>query len=262
MSTVAVARLSFSNGIRQPMTWLVITLGVVLVGLSYLFGMFSFEDSSRMRLLITAGVATTVLCGCFLSCVTVAQAVNDELTSRTALTLFAKPIPRHSFLLGKVLGILGLLGLSVLIIALWHLVVMWFAQQQGFNLDERARSYHQETDVGYMPWLRTLAAHCLGIFGNSALLCLAAVLSLRFAFGITLLCTFGAFVLSHVAGAMGWVSVGILPALSILNVDDALHFSDVDITPFYFILNFVHALLYSAACLIIGISVLQRQDIP
>ena len=49
MSTLAVARLSFANGIRQPMTWLVIILGVVLVGLSYLFGMFSFEDSSRMR---------------------------------------------------------------------------------------------------------------------------------------------------------------------------------------------------------------------
>ena len=65
MSAVAVARLSFANGIRQPMTWLVIALGLVLIALSYLFGMFSFEDSSRMRLLITAGVATTVICGCF-----------------------------------------------------------------------------------------------------------------------------------------------------------------------------------------------------
>ena len=61
---------------------------------------------------------------------------------------------------------------------------------------------------------------------------------------------------------MGWVSVGLLPALAIFNVDDALHFSDVDITPFYFILSFVHAAFYSAACLIIGISVLQHQDIP
>ena len=262
MSTLAVARLSFANGIRQPMTWLVIILGVVLVGLSYLFGMFSFEDSSRMRLLITAGVATTVLCGCFLASVTIAQAVNDELTSRTALTLFAKPLPRHSFLLGKVLGILGLLGLCVLIIALWHLAVMWFAQQQGFDLEERMRSYHSAEDVGYMPWLGTLAAHCLGAFGNMALCCLATVLSLRFGFGITLLCTFGAFILAHIAGSAGWISIGILPALSLFNVDDALHFSDVDITPFYFILSFIHAALYGGAYLIIGISVLQHQDIP
>ena len=113
------------------------------------------------------------------------------------INLFAKPLPRHSFLLWQGLGILGLLGLCVLIIALWHLAVMWFAQQQGFDLEERMRSYHSAEDVGYMPWLGTLAAHCLGAFGNMALCCLATVLSLRFGFGITLLCTFGAFILAH-----------------------------------------------------------------
>ena len=55
------------------------------------------------------------------------------------------------------------MALSVLIIALWHLIVMWFAQQQGFNLEERARSYHSAADVGYMPWFATLAAHCRGV---------------------------------------------------------------------------------------------------
>ena len=60
MSAVAVARLSFANGIRQPMTcWLSHWPGAHHPELS--FGMFSFEDSSRMRLLITVGVATTVM---------------------------------------------------------------------------------------------------------------------------------------------------------------------------------------------------------
>lgn len=262
LPTLAVARLSFANGIRQPMTWLVVALGLVLIILSYFFGMFSFEDSARMRLLLTAGVASTVICGCFLGVFTVAQAVHDELSSRTALTLFAKPIPRHSFLLGKVLGTLALLVVTMLLVVIAHMGALYLAQQTGFDWSERHLQYHSPEDVGYLPWFGTLSAHLLGLAGNITLVCLAALLSLKIPLAGTIVITFGAFVLAHAAATSGWPSVGILPALQLFNVDDALHFSDVDITPTYFILSLAHALLYGGACLIIGVSVLQRQDIP
>lgn len=262
MASIAVARLTFANGIRQPMTWLVVALGVALIGLSYLFGMFSFEDSSRMRLLLTAGVATTVLLGCFLGVVTVAQAVHDELSSRTALTLFAKPIARESFLIGKVLGTIGVVGVVIVIIAAIHLGVVYMAQQTGFDWSERHRQYHDPSVVGYLPWGKTVVAHFLGFAANLTLICLAAALALKVPMAGTILCTFAVFVCSHVLATMGISSAVILPSLHIFNVDDALHFSDVDITSIYFILSLGHAVLFAAACMVVGMYTLRKQDIP
>ncbi|TVR46468.1 MAG: hypothetical protein EA402_02625 [Planctomycetota bacterium] len=260
--TLAVARLSFANGLRQPMTWLVLALGLALLGLSYLFGMFSFEASSRMRLLLTGGVASGVVLGCFLGVFTVAQSVHDELTSRTALTLFAKPMPRASFLLGKVLGAVALVAVVVSVLLLVHLLALYLAQQVGFEWDERHRRYHQASDVGYLPWSSVLVAHILGFAGNVALICLAALLALKLSLAGSVLLTFAAFVLAHLWAVGGGSSALLLPALQLGNVDDALHFSDVDITLTYFILSIGHAILYGAACLVIGILVLERQDIP
>ena len=63
-------------------------VGMVLVGLSWVFGMFN----SRMiaTLLITSGVAVVALAGSFWGDVMFAG--HDDESSRTALTLFAKPV--------------------------------------------------------------------------------------------------------------------------------------------------------------------------
>lgn len=262
MATLAVARLTYANGMRQPLTWLVAALGIALIALSYFFGMFSFEDSNRMRLLLTSGIATTALCGLFLGVVSIAQAVHDELTSRTALTLFAKPIARHSFLLGKTVGVIGVVMSIVLLLVVVHYGALYFAQQTGFDLSERHRHYHQPEDVGYMPWRAVFAAHVLGLAANAALICLAATLALKIPLAGTLIITFAAFVGAHLVAAAGWASVGVLPALHLLQIDDALRFSDVQVSLSYFLLCLAHALLYGGAWLAIGISVLRRQDIP
>lgn len=262
MANLAVARLSIANSIREPMTWLVIAVGIALLGLSYLFGMFSFEDSSRMRLLLTAGVATSMLCGMFVGVVGVAQAVHDELTQRTAVTLFAKPIARHSFLIGKIIGSLSIVALVTLIIGIAHMIVIALAQHSGFDHSHHHRAHYDPSQVGFVPWGRTIAAHLLAYASTSVLVCIAAVLSLRFPLAITTMATLAIFMIANVLATLGVGTSIILPGLHIFHVDDSLHFHDVPITAAYFLLCLIHALLYGGACVMLGSAMLRHQDIP
>ena len=117
----ALARMTFSHAIRQPVWWLTIAIGIVLMGLSWVFGMFNFEDADRLRLLVTSGVAVVALSGVFLGVMLCSQAIYDELASRTALTLFAKPVSRADFLLGRVFGVWVALALAMLVlVAAWN----------------------------------------------------------------------------------------------------------------------------------------------
>ncbi|TVR09696.1 MAG: hypothetical protein EA401_12685 [Planctomycetota bacterium] len=262
MVSLAVARLSIANSIREPMTWLVIAIGVVLVGLSYLFGMFSFEDSSRMRLLITAGVATSMLCGMFIGVVGVGQSVHDELTTRTAVTLFAKPIARHSFLIGKIIGALSIVALVSGVIIVAHLAIMALAQHSGFDHGHHHHGHHDPSQVGFVPWGRTLAAHALAFASTSILVCIAAVLALRLPLALTTMATLAVFIVANLLAALGVGTSVLLPGLHIFHVDDSLHFYDVSITTPYFLLCLLHAVLYGGACVIIGSAMLRNQDIP
>jgi len=133
--TVAVARLTCAHNLRQPLTWLVTAVGAVLIGLSYFFGMFTWEDADRIRLLATAGVAATTINGLFLGVLLASRAIHDELASRTALTLFAKPMSRSAFLLGKIVGVGVSVATSMAVIAAVHVGFLCWARSQGFGPD-------------------------------------------------------------------------------------------------------------------------------
>lgn len=120
MAVGALARLTFMNSVRQPVTWLVVAIGGVLVLLSLVFGVFTFADEDRLRLLATAGVAVSALAGVFLAIVLASQTVHDELASRTAAMLFVKPVERWSFLVGKAIGVWTTVVLVISVIAALH----------------------------------------------------------------------------------------------------------------------------------------------
>ena len=124
MALLALMRMTVADFARQPVTWLMTFVSLLLVGLSYLFGHFNFETQDRMRMLATSGVAVAVINGLFLTVIGASQSVHNELSSRTALTLFAKPLSRGSFLVGKSLGIWLVTVASGLVIAGVHLLAL------------------------------------------------------------------------------------------------------------------------------------------
>ena len=260
VAVLALARMTFADGLRQPLTWLATCLGVALIVLSYLFGMFNFETQDRLRMLCTAGVAVSVLTGLFLAVIGASTAIHDELASRTALTLFAKPLSRGSFLVGKALGIwLTIAGTTVVIVAL-HLAVLGYAQYTGFEDDPQRRDFVGHEDL-WVPWREVVLAHVLGLGHGAVMACLATVLALRLPLVANILTCFAAFVASHVAAGLGVMGLVALPALALFQVDDSIQLPGHPLSLGYLGLTMLYSAMYCAGCLAIGLALFKRQDI-
>jgi hypothetical protein len=260
MALLAIARLTVSETIRQPVTWLTIGVSVALLGLTFLFGQFNFETQDRLRMVCTAGVAVAVVNGLFLAVIGASQCVHDELSSRTALTLFAKPLSRGSFLLGKALGIWLTIAAAALIIAALHSLVMWYALYTGFELDPSRRDFVGHEDL-WVPWREVLWAHILALCHSAIMTCFAAVLALRLPLVSNILLCFGLFVASHVLAGMGLSGLIVLPALNLFQVDDSIQLPDHPLSIGYLSLTVLYTVLYCAGCLFIGLAMFKRQDI-
>ncbi len=260
VSFAAIARLTIADSSRQPVTWLMTLLSLALVGLSAVFGMFNFETADRLRMLCTAGVAVAVVHGLFLGVVLASTSVHDELAQRTALTLFAKPVGRGAFLVGKALGVWLVVAATTLVVAAAHVAVVAWAADSGFEFsgggDHDHHGHHGEAGLG-VPWAALAVAHLLALCHAGALATLAAGLAPRLPLALNIVACFAVFVLGHLlAGG----SALIVPALALFNVDDRLGRGEAPGAG-YVIGCGVYAVTYAAACLFLALAAFKRQDL-
>lgn len=123
----AVALAAFREGIRQPMFWLLLVLGLLMMIISPFFPYFTFGEDYLM--LKELGFDFVMLFSLLFVVLAASMSISDEIEGRIAITLMSKPISRRQYLLGKFLGILsagmamsGVLGISfqgVLLIKRW-----------------------------------------------------------------------------------------------------------------------------------------------
>jgi ABC-type transport system involved in multi-copper enzyme maturation permease subunit len=235
-------------------------LSLLLVGLSYLFGHFNFETQDRMRMLATSGVAVAVINGLFLTVIGASQSVHNELSSRTALTLFAKPLSRGSFLVGKSLGIWLVTVASGLVIAGVHLLALRWAVHTGFE-DVVANRDSLTADDLWVPWGAVVCAHVLTACFCAVFASLATVLALRLNLVANILVCFAVFVIVNLLAGSGLVGLVILPALTFYNLDDSIQLPGHPWSVGYLGLTVLYTALYCAGCLLLGLALFKRQDI-
>jgi hypothetical protein len=260
MALLALTRMTVADSLRQPVTWLMTGIALALLAMSYVFGMFNFEAEDRMRMLATAGVAVAVLNGLFLAVVGVSQSVHDELASRTALTLFAKPLGRGTYLVGKTLGTWLTVVATGLVLASAHAALLWVGGRTGF---EDALDLHEPSMNSLaVPWKPVLVAHALGLLHGGVMACVAAVLALRLALVANILLCFAVFVLGHLLAGMKLTGALIIPALTVFNIDDAIQLTGQTLSWTYVGSTALYTTLFAAGSLLLGLSLFQRQDIP
>jgi len=252
--------MTFADGLRQPLTWLAIGLGVALITLSYLFGMFNFENQDRLRMLCTAGVAVAVVTSLFLAVIGASTALHDELASRTALTLFAKPVSRGSYLVGKTLGIWLVVVLVATVLAMAHAVALGIAAYTQF--EDISHGHNHGGDELWVPWGRVIAAHLLGMAHSAVLTCVAAVLALRVPLIANILACFALFILGHLLPGLDLMGATVIPALALFNVDDSLQLMGQTLSWTYCGISFIYASLFCAGTVLLGLATFARQDIP
>ena len=113
---------------RKIVVYLLLLIAIAEVSVFSLYDEISFQSANK--LVTDAGLAMTLLVG-VLSALSVAFQVPKELRDRTAMTLFAKPLGREAYLLGKALGASFLVMRNCGIVALGILLVFNFKGISG-----------------------------------------------------------------------------------------------------------------------------------
>jgi ABC-type transport system involved in multi-copper enzyme maturation permease subunit len=260
-ATLALARLTALDLLRQPSTWLAMLIGAALLGLSLVFGMFSFAEADRMRMLCSAGIAVHALVALFVGVVGATIAVHRELADRTALTLLAKPLSRGAFLLGKAGGVLAAVALCGVILALVHVACVHLGSITGFEFDSLGHSHRNQEDIVAIPWLSLLGGHALAQAQAACLSCLAVVLALRLGLAGNIIACFGAWIVAHLLPQLGLHGALALPALDLLAADDAAQIEGG--LPLAAVgVGLTYTVLWCGGMLTLGLALFERQDIP
>lgn len=113
---LAIARNTFLESIRQPVTLVVVAGAALLIVMSNPLAAFTMGEDQRM--LIDIGLATVFTGGAVLAAFIATGVLGREIEQKTALTVISKPVSRTTFLVGKYLGVVGALLLATLCLAL------------------------------------------------------------------------------------------------------------------------------------------------
>lgn len=129
--TLAITWNTFTELVRMKVFYFLLIFALLIIGNSAFVAKFSFQEQFQMLKDISLGamaVFTSIL-----AILATANFLPKDMEDRTIYTILAKPVPRFSYLLGKLGGILLLLGLAILLMSAVFLVVLWTREQWVLN---------------------------------------------------------------------------------------------------------------------------------
>jgi len=127
-----VARNTFRECLREPIFFILLGSAISLIGLFPSVSLFVFRE--QLKLVIDSSMATTLLFGLVAAVLCASHAITREISNGTVLLLLSKPVPRWSFVLAKMAGILIALTVFVFICNCATLISLRVAKDQ-FELD-------------------------------------------------------------------------------------------------------------------------------
>lgn len=124
----AIARNTLTELTRQKVFYLLVLFGLLLIGSSVVLVRFSFQDQFQMLKDISLGAMS--IFGSLLAILATAAMLPRDIEERTLYTILAKPVPRLEYLLGKFLGIAGMLACALALMGLLFGAVL-FVRERG-----------------------------------------------------------------------------------------------------------------------------------
>jgi hypothetical protein len=155
--TLAIARNTFTELVRQKVFFFLLIFALLIIGNSAFMAKFSFQEQFQMLKDISLGAMSV-----FTSLIAILATANflpKDMEDRTIYTLLAKPVPRYSYLLGKLVGIIALLACATLLMSALFLATLWLrestvlaetrAQMVGGSTEELALAVKGVTDATF-----------------------------------------------------------------------------------------------------------------
>jgi ABC-type transport system involved in multi-copper enzyme maturation permease subunit len=107
----SIARNTFREAVRDRVLYNLVLFVLILTGAAIFLGELSADQEAKI--IVDMGLSAVLLFGTFIAVFVGVGLVYKEIERRTIYAIFAKPVGRGEFLLGKYLGLCLTLGLNV-----------------------------------------------------------------------------------------------------------------------------------------------------
>ena len=115
---LAIGRNTFTELVRQKVFYFLLLFALIVIGNSAFLAKFSFQEEFQMSVFLS-----------MLAILATANLLPRDLEDRTIFTILSKPVPRHEYLLGKLLGVFLLLLLSTIVMGVLFVGVLFLREQ-------------------------------------------------------------------------------------------------------------------------------------
>lgn len=268
MRICAIAINTLKEGVRQPVFYLMVGGGAVLILLSVYFTLFSFGEEAK--LLKDMGLATIALFGLVIALFTSSSVVADEIEKKTVLTVLCKPVSRSQFVLGKFLGIVTAALAAMLALAVVLSLALYLHGKTG-AIHVHSAAHAGGHGLAHVPsvLVGTLFAF-LQVFVITAV---SVAISTRFPMIVNVSVCLSLYILGHVTRYIfahaprgtvaGYLATGVyalVPNLTNFNVAEAIGLGH-PVPASYVCLSVLYALLYAAAALAIALASFETREV-
>lgn len=175
-----ITTVTFTGLIRQKAFYVVLIFALIMIGNSIFMAQLSFQQEFQMLKDISLGAISIFTS--LLAIVATARLLPQDLEDRTIHTILAKPVPRFEYLMGKLAGVLLLLGLSTLVMSAMFLAVLFFREQTLLGETVRQLAGAPQEQIAEVERTLRLSAFNGNLFAGIAIIylkaCLLAALTL------------------------------------------------------------------------------------
>ena len=132
---------------RQRVFYFALIFAFLLIASSVFMARFSFQQEFQILKDVSLGAMSMVTS--LLAVVATARFLPQDVEDRTVYTILSKPVPRFTYLLGKLCGILLLLALSTLLMSALFFAVLYLREQAVLAETARqmASAPHEELEA-------------------------------------------------------------------------------------------------------------------
>ncbi len=126
---IAIARNTLTDLVRQKVFYILLVFALCAIGSSVFMAQLRVEAQFQMIKDVCLGAMSIFTS--LLAILATANFLPKDIEDRTIYTLLSKPVPRFSYLLGKLAGIIVLLLLFTLLMSLVFAAVLWTREQSA-----------------------------------------------------------------------------------------------------------------------------------
>ena len=127
----AITANTLTDLVRQKVFYFLLIFALIVIGSSIALARFTFQQEFQILKDISLGAMSIVTS--LLAILATARLIPKDIEDRTIYTILAKPVPRFEYVLGRLFGVLVLLGVSMVVMSALFLIVLYSREQDAIS---------------------------------------------------------------------------------------------------------------------------------